>query len=139
MHNLKQAEQLTPAQTRTHRIAGQVARDLLQLAGLRLRPELRDLAERFGVLRDWTDPQAAAHAVTVTLNALSTPWAVLATDGAYKRCGTSASPTGRTLQTATPVSWLLSSPSAKPGRRPTTPTDGSSPGPNVTTTRASRS
>jgi hypothetical protein len=50
LHDLEQAEQLTPEQTRTHRIARQVARDLLQLAGLRPRPELRDLAERFGVL-----------------------------------------------------------------------------------------
>jgi hypothetical protein len=50
LHDLEQAEQLTPEQTRTHRIARQVARDLLQLAGLRPRPGLRDLAERFGVL-----------------------------------------------------------------------------------------
>jgi transcriptional regulator with XRE-family HTH domain len=50
LHELQQAEQLAPEQTRTHRIARQVARDLLQLAGLRPRPELRELAERFGVL-----------------------------------------------------------------------------------------
>jgi hypothetical protein len=46
LHHLEQAEQLTPEQTRTRRIA----RDLLHLAGLRPRPERRDLAERFGVL-----------------------------------------------------------------------------------------
>jgi hypothetical protein len=43
------AEELTPEQTRTHRIARAVARDLIQLSGPRVRPELRELAERFGV------------------------------------------------------------------------------------------
>ncbi len=38
LHDLEQAEELTPEQTRTHRIARQVARDLLQLAALRPRP-----------------------------------------------------------------------------------------------------
>jgi tetratricopeptide (TPR) repeat protein len=47
---LEVAEQLTPEQTRTHRVARAVARDLIQLSGSRPRPELRDLAERFGVL-----------------------------------------------------------------------------------------
>jgi transcriptional regulator with XRE-family HTH domain len=47
---LEEAEQLTPEQTRTHRIARAVARDLIQLSGSRPRPELRELAERFGVL-----------------------------------------------------------------------------------------
>jgi hypothetical protein len=42
---LQIAEKLTPEQTRTHR----VARDLLQLSGPRVRPELRELTERFGV------------------------------------------------------------------------------------------
>lgn len=50
LHDLQQAEQLTPEQTRTHRIARAIARDLLQLSGPRPRPELRDLAERFGIL-----------------------------------------------------------------------------------------
>jgi hypothetical protein len=47
---LEQAEQLTPEQTRTHRVARAVTRDLIQLSGSRPRPELRELAERFGVL-----------------------------------------------------------------------------------------
>lgn len=46
---LEEAERLTPEQTRTHRVARAVARDLIQLSGPRLRPDLRDLAERFGV------------------------------------------------------------------------------------------
>lgn len=46
---LQLAEELTPEQTRSHRIARAVARDLLQLSGPRVRPELRELAERFGV------------------------------------------------------------------------------------------
>jgi transcriptional regulator with XRE-family HTH domain len=47
---LEVAEQLTPEQTRAHRVARAVARDLIQLSGSRPRPELRELAERFGVL-----------------------------------------------------------------------------------------
>lgn len=47
---LEQAERLTPEQTRDHRIARAVVRDLIQLSGSRPRPELRDLAERFGIL-----------------------------------------------------------------------------------------
>jgi transcriptional regulator with XRE-family HTH domain len=47
---LEEAEKLTPEQTRTHRVARAVARDLIQLSGSRPRPELRELAERFGVL-----------------------------------------------------------------------------------------
>ncbi len=44
-------EPIAAEQTRTHRIACDVTRDLLQLfAGLRPWPELRDLAERFGIL-----------------------------------------------------------------------------------------
>jgi transcriptional regulator with XRE-family HTH domain len=50
LHDLQEAENIAPEQTRTHRIARDVTRDLLQLSGLRPRPELRDLAERFGVL-----------------------------------------------------------------------------------------
>jgi transcriptional regulator with XRE-family HTH domain len=50
LHDLQEAERLTPEQTRTDRVARAVARDLLQLSGLRPRPELRELAERFGVL-----------------------------------------------------------------------------------------
>jgi transcriptional regulator with XRE-family HTH domain len=46
---LQVAEKLTPEQTRAHRVARAVARDLLQLSGSRVRPELRELAERFGV------------------------------------------------------------------------------------------
>lgn len=42
------AETLTPEQTRTHHVARRVARELLQLSGGRVRPELRELAERFG-------------------------------------------------------------------------------------------
>jgi len=47
---LERADQLTPEQTRTHRVARAVVRDLIQLSGSRPRPELRDLAERLGVL-----------------------------------------------------------------------------------------
>lgn len=47
---LQEAEHLTPEQVRTHRVAREVARDLLQLSGLRPRPELRELAERFAAL-----------------------------------------------------------------------------------------
>jgi hypothetical protein len=50
IHDLQQAEQLTPELTHAHHGARLVTRDLLQLSGLRPRPELRDLAERFGVL-----------------------------------------------------------------------------------------
>ena len=50
LHDLQEAERVTPEQTRTHTVARAVARDLLQLSGLRPRPELRELAERFGVL-----------------------------------------------------------------------------------------
>src|SRR5260221_7449732 len=50
IHDLQLAEHITPEQTRTHRVARDVTRDLLQLCGLRPRPELRELAERFGVL-----------------------------------------------------------------------------------------
>ncbi len=50
LHSLQEAERLTPEQTRTHRIARAVTRDLIQLSGLHPRPELRELAERFGVL-----------------------------------------------------------------------------------------
>ena len=49
LHYLQIAEKLTPEQARTHRVARAVARDLLQLSGSRVRPELRELAERFGV------------------------------------------------------------------------------------------
>jgi hypothetical protein len=50
IHNLQQAEQLAPELTHAHHGARIITRDLLQLSGLRPRPELRDLAERFGVL-----------------------------------------------------------------------------------------
>jgi len=50
IHALQQAEQLTPELTHGHHGARIVIRDLLQLSGLRPRSELRDLAERFGVL-----------------------------------------------------------------------------------------
>jgi hypothetical protein len=36
--------------TETVRVARAVARELIQLSGLRPRPELRELAERLGVL-----------------------------------------------------------------------------------------
>jgi hypothetical protein len=47
---LEEAGRLTPEQTRTHRVARAVAGDLIQLSGSRPRPELRELAERFGML-----------------------------------------------------------------------------------------
>src|SRR5215469_124596 len=43
LHDLQEAERLTPEQTRTDRVARAVARDLLQLSGPRPRPELREL------------------------------------------------------------------------------------------------
>jgi len=49
LHCLMEAETLTPEQARTHPLARSVARDLLQLSGGRVRPELRELAERFGI------------------------------------------------------------------------------------------
>ena len=49
IHDLQQAEKLTPELIHGHG-ARIVTRDLLQLSGLRPRPELRELAERFGVL-----------------------------------------------------------------------------------------
>jgi hypothetical protein len=50
LRDLQGAEQIAPELTRTHRLARDVTRDLLQLSGLRPRPELRELAERFGIL-----------------------------------------------------------------------------------------
>jgi hypothetical protein len=50
LRGLEEAERLTPEQTRTHRVARAVTRDLIQLSGSRPRSELRELAERFGVL-----------------------------------------------------------------------------------------
>lgn len=50
LHCLEQAERITPEQTRSHRVAREVARELIQLSGTRPRPELRQLAERFGVV-----------------------------------------------------------------------------------------
>jgi transcriptional regulator with XRE-family HTH domain len=50
LHALEEAERIAPEETRVHYAGRSVARDLLQLSGLRPRPELRDLAERFGVL-----------------------------------------------------------------------------------------
>jgi transcriptional regulator with XRE-family HTH domain len=49
LHYLELAERLTPEQTRAHGLAKSVARNLLQLSAPRVRPELRELAERFGV------------------------------------------------------------------------------------------
>ncbi len=50
LSDLQEAEAIAPELTRSHYAAREVTRDLLQLSGLRPRPELRDLAERFGVL-----------------------------------------------------------------------------------------
>jgi transcriptional regulator with XRE-family HTH domain len=50
LHALQEAERIAPEETRVHYVGRAVARDLLQLSGLRPRPELRELAERFGVL-----------------------------------------------------------------------------------------
>lgn len=46
---LQKSEALTPEQTRAHRVAREVARDLLQLSGGHVRPELRELATRFSL------------------------------------------------------------------------------------------
>ena len=50
LHALQEAERIAPEETRVHYVGRAVTRELLQLSGLRPRPELRDLAERFGVL-----------------------------------------------------------------------------------------
>jgi tetratricopeptide (TPR) repeat protein len=50
LHALEEAERIAPEETRVHYVGRGVARDLLQLSGLRPWPELRELAERFGVL-----------------------------------------------------------------------------------------
>ncbi len=50
LHCLMEAESLTPEQTRTHPLARSVARDLLQLSGGRVRPELRELSESFAIV-----------------------------------------------------------------------------------------
>ena len=50
LHALTEAERIAPEETRVHYVGRAVTRDLLQLSGLRPRPELRDLAERFGAL-----------------------------------------------------------------------------------------
>jgi hypothetical protein len=50
LRGLEEAERLTPEQTRTHRVARAVARDLIRLSGSRPRPKLAELAERFGIL-----------------------------------------------------------------------------------------
>jgi tetratricopeptide (TPR) repeat protein len=50
LHALQEAERLAPEETHVHYVGRAVTRDLLQLSGLRPRPELRDLAERFGIL-----------------------------------------------------------------------------------------
>ncbi len=47
---LQEAERIAPEEARVHYVGRAVARDLVQLSGVRPRPELRDLAERFGVL-----------------------------------------------------------------------------------------
>lgn len=47
---LQEAERIAPEETRVHYVGRAVTRDLLQLSGLHPRPELRDLAERFGML-----------------------------------------------------------------------------------------
>lgn len=50
LRSLEHAEQLTPEQTRTLKSAREVAYDLVQLAGSRPGPELKALAERFGIM-----------------------------------------------------------------------------------------
>jgi outer membrane PBP1 activator LpoA protein len=50
LHSLEEAERIAPEETRDHATGRAVVRDLLQLSGLRPRPELPDLADRFGVL-----------------------------------------------------------------------------------------
>ncbi len=50
LRDLQEAERIAPEQTRAHRVARDVTRDLLQLSSLRPRPELRELADRLGIL-----------------------------------------------------------------------------------------
>lgn len=49
LHYLVHAEQLTPEQVRSHGLAKSIARNLIQLSAPHVRPELREIAERFGV------------------------------------------------------------------------------------------
>jgi tetratricopeptide (TPR) repeat protein len=51
LHALQEAERIATEETRVHSVGRAVTRDLLQLSGLRPRPELRELAERFGVVQ----------------------------------------------------------------------------------------
>jgi hypothetical protein len=53
----------TPEQTRTHRVARAVARDLIQLSGSGPRPEPRELADRFGMLPSGSE--AEWHGVAI--------------------------------------------------------------------------
>jgi transcriptional regulator with XRE-family HTH domain len=50
LHALQEADRIAPEETRVNYVSRATIRELLQLSGLRPRPELRDLAERFGVL-----------------------------------------------------------------------------------------
>ena len=50
LHVLRHADRIGPEETRVYYVGRAVARDLLQLSGLRPRPKLPHLAERFGVL-----------------------------------------------------------------------------------------
>ncbi|MGH3445992.1 MAG: helix-turn-helix domain-containing protein [Nocardioidaceae bacterium] len=50
LRSLERAEQIAPEQARDLKTAREVARDLVQLAGARTQPELRDLAERLDAL-----------------------------------------------------------------------------------------
>ena len=50
LHALLNAERIAPEKTGVHYAGRAVACDLLQLSALRPRAELRDPAERFGVL-----------------------------------------------------------------------------------------
>jgi hypothetical protein len=50
LHAPLEAERIAPDETRVQYIGRAVTRELLRLSGMWSRPELRDLAERFGVL-----------------------------------------------------------------------------------------
>lgn len=50
LHAIQEAERIAAEEIRAHSVGRAVTRDLLQLSVLRPRPELRELAERFGVL-----------------------------------------------------------------------------------------
>lgn len=69
---LQEAERIAPEETRVHYVDRAVTRDLLQLSGLHPRPELRDPAERFGML-PYRHARAARHRSNRRRRSLTVP------------------------------------------------------------------